>query len=441
MPLRVVVVGGGLSGLVAARALARHRIEVHVVEARQRLGGRVWTLRDDEFSTEPIEAGGEFIDGDHHAIRDLAKALGIGLTRVIREGFGLALEVNGRLRIHSSQRSIWRAFKRALAQEAESLRAVECEWGSSIAAALADHSLDALLRARRASAEVLAMAAALRGFFLADSDALSSLVGVELSMEATNPGDKPLFRVKGGNELLITELARARDVLFSFERVVKSIEQRDTGVRIAMAGPHGQLETVAADYAVVTVPPPVLLSWHFSPALPEPQRRALSTLSYGSATKAMLRFDTRWWRRAGRPRAFGTNLSSGAVWEATEDRRGPAVLTLLAGGRASEELQDLLESGGGDAVVDQLRWLGAPEPLREIRSKSWERDRWSRGGYAYFGRSFDPASRDDLGRAHGRVFFAGDHTSRKWQGYMNGAVESGQRAAQELIAVDRIRRA
>ena len=57
MPLRVVVVGGGLSGLVAARALARHRIEVHVVEARQRLGGRVWTLRDDEFSTELIEAG------------------------------------------------------------------------------------------------------------------------------------------------------------------------------------------------------------------------------------------------------------------------------------------------------------------------------------------------------------------------------------------------
>src|SRR5688572_19625099 len=128
MPLRVVVVGGGLSGLVAARALSRQRVQVHVVEARQRLGGRVWTLRDDEFSTEPIEAGGEFIDGDHQAIRDLAKELGIGLTRVIRDGFGLALETNGRLRIHSSQRAIWRAFKRALAHDAETLAAVECEW-------------------------------------------------------------------------------------------------------------------------------------------------------------------------------------------------------------------------------------------------------------------------------------------------------------------------
>ena len=59
-------------------------------------------------------------------------------------------------------------------------------------------------------------------------------------------------------------------------------------------------------------------------------------------------------------------------------------------------------------------------------------ERWSRGGYAYFDPAFDPASRSLLARPFGRIFFAGEHTSGRWQGYMNGAVESGQRAAVEL---------
>lgn len=439
MALRVVVVGGGLSGLVAARELSRQRIDVHVVEARERLGGRVWTLRDDEFSREPVEAGGEFIDGDHTAIRELARALGLQLIRVIRDGFGLALDVNRRLAIHKNQRSIWRGFTRALAKDAATLADINCDWNSSIAAALGRLSLDELLRARRASSDVRAMAAALAGFFLADSDVLSALVGVELSMEDSDPGHVPLYRVKGGNDLLINALARGKNLLISFQRSVKRIQQTDDEVRVTVVESHGRQETLRADYVVVTVPPPVLRTWQFSPQLPDEQRRALTSLSYGLATKTLIRFDRRWWRRPGWPRAFGTNLPIGAVWEATETRGGPAILTLLAGGRASDALQELLESGGADAAVEQLRWLGVPEDAREVRSMTWERDPRSRGGYGFFSPSFDPGWRDQLARAFGRVLFAGDHTSREWQGYMNGAVESGQRVAKELMAIESLR--
>jgi monoamine oxidase len=438
--VRVVVVGGGLSGLVAARELSKQQAIVHLVEARERLGGRVWTLRDDSFSTEPVELGGEFIDDEHKAIRDLARTLGLELTRVLRGGFGLALETNRRLRIHTNQRSIWRAFKRTLAEDAKAFDEVECDWNSSIAAALARHSLDDLLRARRASADVRGLAVALRGFFLADSDALSALVGVELSMSDTDPGHVPIFRVKGGNDLFVNALARTKDVLFSLQRTVKRIQQTDQDVRITMAESHGELETLDADYVVITVPPPVLRRWMFSPPLPAEQRVAIESLSYGLATKTLLRFDRRWWRRAGTPRAFGTTLPVGAVWEATETARSPAVLTLLAGGRASGELQALLEDGGADAVAERLRWLGTPEPVREVRSMTWERDPRSRGGYAFFGVSFDPGLKDRLSRAFGRVLFAGDHTNPNYQGYMNGAVESGQRVAKELAVIERMRR-
>jgi monoamine oxidase len=65
----------------------------------------------------------------------------------------------------------------------------------------------------------------------------------------------------------------------------------------------------------------------------------------------------------------------------------------------------------------------------------WEQDPWARGGYAFFDPTFDPALRAWLARPFGRVFFAGEHTSVRWQGYMNGAVESGRRAAAEIAAI------
>ena len=439
--VRVAVIGGGLSGLVAARALAKQQASVHIIEARPRLGGRVWTLRDDSFSADPVELGGEFVDGSHEGMRALVRDLGLKLTRVVRRGFALALEINGRLRIHNSQQSIWRGFKRALAADAAAFEEVGCDWNSTIAHVLAAHSLDELLRARGASDDVLAMAAALRGFFVADSDALSALVGIELGMEDTDPGHVPHFRIEGGNDLLINALARGREVMVTFQRSVKAIQQTDKEVRITAAEQHGRHETIRADYVVITVPPAVFRRWSFSPPLPAEQRRAVETLSYGFATKALLRFDTRWWRSGrSRPRAFGTNLPVGAIWEATESARGPAVLTLLAGGRASEELQSILEDGGPDAVAERLRWLGKPEPVREIRSMTWERDPQARGGYAFFGKSFDPGLRAQLGRATGRLFFAGDHTSREYQGYMNGAIDSGQRVAKEVAFVQRLQR-
>lgn len=272
--IRVAVIGGGLSGLVAARELSKQQAVVHVIEARSRVGGRVWTLRDDSFSTEPIELGGEFIDGSHKPMRDLARECGLALTRVIRDGFGLALEVKGRLRLHTKQKSIWRGFQGALEDDVDAFEETGCDWNSTIAAALA--------------------------------------------MEEIDPGHVSHFRVKGGNDLLVNALARGKNTIFSFERTVKRIQQTDAEVRITMNGPHGRLETARADYVVATVPPPILRMWSLSPPLPAEQRRAMETLSYGLATKAQLRFDTRWWRRPRRPRAWGTNLPVGGIWEATE---------------------------------------------------------------------------------------------------------------------------
>ncbi len=428
---RVLVCGGGLAGLAAARGAIDRGAEVHLIEARHRLGGRVWTVRDEGFGGLPLEAGGEFIDGEHAAIRALVAAAGLQLQVILREGFGLALDLRGRVQQFKGMRALWSEFTRVLAKEAEALRAAECDWSSSAASLIGRHSLEALLRARGASPELLAMAQSLRGFYLADPDQLSALVGVEQSLQPSDPGQVTLSRIKGGNDRLINKLAARKGRKVSLQLEVKHIAHDARGVTLKVADRSGKLTAIKGDYLVMAAPAPIVRDLEFAPVLPGGMRQALKALTPGPVTKAHLLFDRSWWRQQRQPQAWGSNLDTGAVWEAAGAR--PGVLTLLAGGRASKHFRDLIEEDGGPhRLVRRLSWLGQPEELRDFRSTTWELDRFARGGYVAFGPDFKPEWRAELSRAAGRVAFAGDHTSRQWQGYMNGAVESGSRAARDI---------
>lgn len=424
---RVVVAGAGLAGLVAARDLAARGADVHVVEARKRLGGRVWT--DREFADDPVELGGEFIDAEHEALRSVCKELKLDLQPVLREGFGLALDVNGRVHVFNGMKQAWADLKGAVAKEAAAFNAVDCDWGSTAAQVIGRHSFRALLEKRGASREVLATADGMRGFFLADADQLSALVGVEQTMAWTDPGDVSMSRVKGGNDRLVDALAKHSRARISLQAAVSRIEQDDREVRVVVADGSKKGLMLKADYVVCTLPATVVRGLEFTPNVPASLKRAWQAMTVGAATKAHAMFDKPWWRKAGRPRAFGSNLDTGAIWESGSK---DAVLTLLAGGRASQALRGLLEEGGPQRIVRRLSWLGEPADARDFRSVSWELDPFARGGYAAFGPDFKPEWRAELARSFGRVVFAGDHTSRKWQGYMNGAVESGQRAARDI---------
>src|SRR5262249_46381330 len=170
------------------------------------------------------------------------------------------------------------------------------------------------------------------------------------------------------------------------------------------------------------------------------QHDAIARLRYGRVTKTLLQFSRRFWRAVGRPRAFGSDLGFGALWDGNEEQRGRSgIVSLMAGGSASDATQAIVEREGMAGLAGALDWLGASSAERGgSRQCVWESDPWSRGGYAYFDPGFDPALRQWLARPFGRLFFAGEHTSFRWQGYMNGAVESGRRAAAEIEAVHRL---
>ncbi len=438
-PIRIVVAGAGLAGLSAARDLLRHGLDVHVVEAREHPGGRVRTLRDAD--GVHVEAGGEFIDGPHDAIRTLAGSLRLPLIRVLRGGFGLALDDGRRTTLHTGPERPWRAITRRLRPLVEAYRDAGGTWDGAAAVALARRSVDALVPPDARPAHARAFVEALRAFYLADPAGLSGLVLIDQLLSGEPPGRTDAWRVRGGTDRLIGALARgvARRGRLEVRCRVDAIAQHARGVRLAVTGADGRRRQIAADYAIVSLPPPLVRACAFDPPLPDRQQDALLALAMGAATKVSLRFDRAWWRRRGRPNAFGSNLPCGAVWDAGEEQQAP-VLTLLAGASDSAPLAAAASRRGGVAAL--LRVLGTPSsPGSAIGGAvSWEHERWSAGGYAVFGPGFDPRDRRLLSAAHGRVLFAGEHTSERWQGFMNGAVESGQAAARDALALARLER-
>jgi monoamine oxidase len=222
--------------------------------------------------------------------------------------------------------------------------------------------------------------------------------------------------------------------------VVRRVVQHDDRVTVtieALGKPHTE---VTAEYFVCALPASTARGVLFEPALPQAQQDAIAHLRYGCATRLLLQFDRRFWRKKGRPCAFGSDLDTGAAWDGNEQQKGPhGILSLLAGGQASHALQEIMRVEGERGVIARLGWLGRPARFIASQLVVWDHDPWARGGYAYFDPSFDPSWRAWLARPAGRIVFAGEHTSIKHQGYMNGAIETGLRAAAEISALNESR--
>lgn len=438
---RVIVVGAGLAGLTAAVELTRRRASVQIVEARDRVGGRIWT-RPGTDGESSVEAGAEFVDHEHTQLRRLIGQSGLGLVRVLRQGFGLALSSGGRVEVHGSPQVEWRTLALKLAPVIRAYKVAGGTWDSVVGAALAARSVHAVLTAVGASRRTHALAQSMRGYYLAEPHDMSSVVLLDQIVAGGNPGRTRIYRIKGGASRLTEALARSLSDAVLLRHVVGRVSQTGTKVTCAVATPSSRLTALEADAVIVTVPAPLVRSIEFDPGLTTAQAWAYETLSAGPATKLSLRFATPWWRRPLRPRAFGTNLPIGAVWEGAEDQPDVAMLTFLAGGDASARLGARVASDGALGLLADLRWMGTADPPRlAAPAVSWEHDPWSRGGYAVFGPGFDPRLRPMLGASHGRVIFAGEHTSERWQGFMNGAVESGLRAARDVEALVNLDRA
>ena len=317
----IIVAGAGLAGLSAARALESRGAAVTVVEARDRVGGRVWTLRSQFAGRQYAEAGADLIEEEQEHVLSLAKELGLKPVRILRDSFGFyGPDARGRRRVQTGPGAMARVGK-LLERAVHDFKLAEERWDSPVAARLGRESVAEWLERVNAPASLRAGVRAFRGFFLADPEDLSMLPLVEQFAESGPPGQDRIFRIDGGNDRLATTMAkrlRGAILLQTMVRGIRRHEERVTVAIEALGKPHTEL---TADFVVCALPASTVRGVFFDPPLPEPQRHAIEHLRYGCATRLLLQFDRRFWKKKGRPIAFGTDLPTGAVWDGNEHQQ------------------------------------------------------------------------------------------------------------------------
>ena len=155
----VIIVGAGFAGLAAARDLHARGFHVRLFDARDRIGGRVHTIREGFVDGQHAEAGGELIDREHAAAIELARSFGLRLTRVLRKGFGSHLVgPGGRVRHHTSQSTDWNRLSKAFSGALDAYRRAGDRhgWDSAVARVLGTRSPEQHLEALRTAGKTSA---------------------------------------------------------------------------------------------------------------------------------------------------------------------------------------------------------------------------------------------------------------------------------------------
>ncbi len=349
-----MVAGAGMAGLSAAYALEKDGADVFVAEARDRVGGRVWTIRDGFEHGQHAEAGADLIEAEQSEVLELARELGLKTSRILRRGIRL-LRAGRRWPAEDAvPEDGVRTICRAARPIGRGVQAERKTMGRRDRRTAGTHVRGGVARWRGRKDEWLKQRVrALRGLFLADPERLSLLMLVEFFADDSMPPDG-MMRIADGNDRLATGLARRLRKPPTLKAILRRVRQDERGVT-ATVDVKGKLVERSADFLVCTLPPTTTRDVVFEPVLPDAQRRAIETVDLGPATRVLLQFDRRFWRRAGQASAFGSPYAFGAVWDGNEQQRGTAgILSLLAGGAASGELQEMLEHDGTSAVVPHL---------------------------------------------------------------------------------------
>ncbi len=441
----VVIVGAGLAGLTTARKLTEAGKSVRVLEARDRVAGR--NHGDTLSNGVPLEMGGQWVGPTQDAVLELIKELGLEtfasydegdavthfdgkVSRYADESFGLpeetAMEV-GRL---------W--------EEIETLAAtvpLDAPWEAPQAAELDAQTLDSWFSANSSDALALRFFRLLvPALFSAEAPMMSLLhflfyvkSGNGLASLVATTGGAQESRVVGGTHRISERMAEDLGDRVRLNAVVRTITQDDQGVVVAYEGGE-----VSAERVVVAVPPTLAGRLRYVPAMPSLRDGLTQQIPAGSVIKVQVAYETPFWREDG---LSGFALSMDEAFNVVLDN-SPAdascgvLVGFLEGAHAREAGQLTVDERRSLVIGALVKFFGprAAEPF-DVLEKDWSAEEFTRGCY---GGRLGGGVWTEYGKALaapvGRIHWAGSETSDVWNGYMDGAVRSGHRAAAEVLA-------
>ena len=422
----VVILGGGCAGLAAAAVLAGRGVDVVILEARGRLGGRVWTRREAQHETHgetrtSIELGAEFVHGEAPRTVAIARDRGIAFESV-----------------RSAQR--WKRDG-ALVEAPDLSRSLHAavEAAARVGSQTPDQSfVDALAAAHVGGPGRELALEYVQGLQAAEGDKISAR-----ALAIGDIGDEHTRRTVGGYDQIPVALAgRLPAGVVQLNRVVRSIQWRRGFVEVQTGGEPDR--TFTATMAIVALPIGVLRSLTFEPALTtfEDKANALSHLASGRAVRVVLRFREPFWASRLPTPAFVH--MPGCLWPVLWTGPGPdsPLLTVWSGGPMAKALEALgLDAAGlADRALDVVaNAFGTPRATVDgavtgTWTHDWTRDAFSRGAYSYPLVGGAGAARSLAAPLHETLFFAGEVTADPpANGTVEGALESGYAAADAVL--------
>lgn len=453
-PGRVIIVGAGLAGLAAAYDLSKAGVSTALFEAAPRLGGRCLTERRAFAEGQIAERGAELVDTSHDALIDLAIELGLPLEDLAaaeRPGTHAAFHFGDDLYHDADVTADLRALWPQLARDARSIGETLPTFRRYTKAQLA---LDRMSCADWIAARVPAGRRSRFGQLLANAyieelggepEDISAISVIALLAGSPHDRFSPYeesdqrYHVRGGNDQLVQRMASAigGDVRTSM-RLVAIARTSNDRVRLTFKRDQAYVDELA-DRVVLAIPFTLLRAVDLTRAGFTPRKLAcIRDLGMGWNTKLQLQFDERaWLARAanGETRGSGVYLVS---WEVTRAQPGDTgILNFFSGGSAARRAgEGTPEERARDALRDLERvlpgiaqhWNG-----RVIRN-AWDRYPWTLGSYSLLKPGQYTSLHGIEDTIEGRVHFAGEQSSLANSGFMNGAIETGQRAAREVLA-------
>ncbi|HVM89017.1 MAG TPA: NAD(P)/FAD-dependent oxidoreductase [Puia sp.] len=440
----VAIIGAGIAGLNTCYQLKKHGIVSTVYEATSRAGGRMFTMKDEFGAGITTDIGGEFIDTTHTDIIHLVKELGLSFYDLRKDHLDpKELYFNGR---HISNKELKKAFAPFVPQLLKDIK--------SLPPVISYKSAASCSRLDNISITEYISHIGIKGWLY---DFINVVLTREYGMEASEQSainflimfeppkdhyyemfgdDHEVFKIKGGSQHLSDTLyEKVKDSVLLNNQLAGVDKSAKSGYDLSIKA-NGETKIIHTDYVVLAIPFSVLRGLKINVNMPAGKRKVIDEIGYGNSCKFIMGMNSKPWRKSGKQGYTFSDISFGCGWDSSQNQSpDKGSFTVFGGGKMADKIYDtttevlLADFVGG---LDKI-YPGAKKSYNGKNMKyCWEKNPQTRGGYSSFRKGQWSTIAGWEAEPVGNIYFAGEHVSRDFQGYMNGAAQTGRMAAEKI---------